>query len=56
MQRPTHGTSLGGLEIVCTSLAPKPVAEVFGLGMRLCVDMRTTLENRPTQQTATRQS
>ena len=30
---------------VCTSLAPRPLTVVFGLGMRLRVHMRTTLEN-----------
>ena len=30
---------------VCTSLAPRPMTMVFGLGMRLCVHMHTTLEN-----------
>ena len=30
---------------VCTSLAPRPMTVVFGLGTRLCVRMRTTLEN-----------
>ena len=28
-----------------TSLAPRPMAVVFGLGTRLCVRMRTQLEN-----------
>ena len=28
-----------------TSLAPRPMTVVFGLGTRLCVHMRTTLEN-----------
>ena len=61
MQRPTYGISLGGdwpwqLEIdvpavlnsrfhVCISLAPRPMTVVFGLGTRLRVRMRTTLEN-----------
>ena len=30
---------------VCTSLAPRPITVVFGLGMRLRVRMCTTLEN-----------
>ena len=30
---------------VCTSLAPRPMTVVFGLGTRLCVHMRTTFEN-----------
>ena len=30
---------------VCTSLTPRPMTVVFGLGTRLCVRMRTTLEN-----------
>ena len=30
---------------VCTSLTPRPMTVVFGLGMRLRVRMRTTLEN-----------
>ena len=30
---------------VCTSLAPRPMTVVFGLGMRLHVRMRKTLEN-----------
>ena len=30
---------------VCTSLALRPMTVVFGLGTRLCVRMRTTLEN-----------
>ena len=30
---------------VCTSLAPRPNTVVFGLGTRLRVRMRTTLEN-----------
>ena len=30
---------------VCTSLAPRLMTEVFGLGTRLCVHMCTTLEN-----------
>ena len=28
-----------------TSLTPRPMTVVFGLGTRLCVCMRTTLEN-----------
>ena len=30
---------------MCTSLAPRPMTVVFGLGMRLHVCMRTTLQN-----------
>ena len=30
---------------VCTSLAPRPMTVAFGLGTRLRVRMRTTLEN-----------
>ena len=30
---------------MCTSLAPRPMTGVFGLGMRLCVCMCTTIEN-----------
>ena len=30
---------------VCTSLAPRPMTVVFGLGTRLRVRMRTTFEN-----------
>ena len=30
---------------VCTSLTPIPKTVVFGLGTKLCVRMRTTLEN-----------
>ena len=30
---------------MCTSLAPRPITVVFGLGMRLRVRMRTRLEN-----------
>ena len=30
---------------VCTGLAPRPITVVFGLGTRLRVRMRTTLEN-----------
>ena len=30
---------------VCTSLAPRPMTVAFGLGTRLRVCMRTTLEN-----------
>ena len=30
---------------VCSSLAPRPMTVVFGLGTRLRVRMRTTLEN-----------
>ena len=30
---------------MCTSLAPRPMTVVFGLGTRLCVHMRTTFEN-----------
>ena len=30
---------------VCTSLVPRPMTVVFGLGTRLRVRMRTTLEN-----------
>ena len=30
---------------VCTSLAPRPMTVVFGLGTSLCVRMRTILEN-----------
>ena len=30
---------------VSTSLAPRPMPVVFGLGTRLCVRMRTILEN-----------
>ena len=30
---------------VCTSLAPRPMTVVFGLGTRLRMRMRTTLEN-----------
>ena len=54
MQRPTYGISLGNYYErrlcqprfhVCTSLAPRPMIVVFGLGTRLHVHMRTTLEN-----------
>jgi len=60
MQRPTYGISLGNYYEkteetvqavlnsqfqVCTNLAPRPMTVVFGLGMRLHVRMRTTLEN-----------
>ena len=31
--------------ILCTSLASRPLTAVFGLGTRLCVHMRTQLEN-----------
>ena len=30
---------------LCISLAPRPMTVVFGLGTKLCVCMRTTLEN-----------
>ena len=30
---------------MCTSLAPRPMTVVFGLETRLCVRMRTILEN-----------
>ena len=30
---------------VCTSLTPRSITVVFGLGMRQCVHMRTRLEN-----------
>ena len=30
---------------VCTNLAPRPMTVVIGLGMRLCVHLRTKLEN-----------
>ena len=57
MQRLTYGislaTSYNGKRLAvlwlaihaCTSLAPKPMTVVFGLGKRLHVHMRTTLEN-----------
>ena len=54
MQRPTYGISLGNYYKkrpcqprfrVCTSLAPRPMTVVFGLGTRLHVRIRTTLEN-----------
>ena len=59
MHRPTYGISLGNYLVreetvpavlnsrfhVCTSLAPRPMTVVFGLGTRLRVRMRTTLEN-----------
>ena len=55
MQRPTYGISLLREETmpavlnsrfhVCTSLAPRPMTMVFGLGTRLLVRMRITLEN-----------
>ena len=59
MQRPTYGISLGNyyekrLYVpavlnsrfhVCISLAPRPMTVVFGLGTKLLVIMRTTLEN-----------
>ena len=56
MQRPTYGISPGNYLVreetcqplqfhVCTSLAPIPMTVVFGLGTRLRVRMRTTLEN-----------
>ena len=54
MQRSTYGISLGNYEKipcqpsrfhVCTSHAPRPMTVVFGLGTRLRVRMRTTLEN-----------
>ena len=47
MQCPTYSISLGNYSRfhVCTSLAPRPMTVVFGLGTRLCVHMRTTLEN-----------
>jgi len=51
MQRLTYGISLGhyyGKDNsrfhVGTSLAPRPMIVVFGFGMRLCVQMRTSLE------------
>ena len=46
-----HSISLGHYyrkipcQHVCTSLSPRPMTVVFGLGTRLCVGMRTTLEN-----------
>ena len=59
MQRPTYGISLGNYYEkrpyvpavlnsrfhVCISLAPRPMTVVFSLGTKLCVRMRTTLEN-----------
>ena len=30
---------------LCTSVIPRPMGMVFGLGMRLCLRMRTKLEN-----------
>ena len=55
MQRPTYSISLGNYYEkrpyaasrfhVCISLAPRPLTVVFGLGTRLRVRMRTTLEN-----------
>ena len=59
MQRPTYGISLGNYLVqeetvpavlnsrfhVCTSLTPIPMTVVFGLGTKLRVRMRTTLEN-----------
>ena len=36
---------LNSLFHVCTSLAPRPMTVVFGLGTRLSVRMRTILEN-----------
>ena len=54
MQRPTYGISLSNYYWctmaysrfhVCSSLAPRPMTVVFGLGTRLRVRMRTTLEN-----------
>ena len=63
MQHPTYGISLGNYLVreetrpcqhsqpystyVCTSLAPRPMTVVFGLGTKLSVRMRrpTTLEN-----------
>ena len=53
MQRLTYGISLGNYydrarqpyADVCTSLAPSPMTVVFGLGTRLHLRMRTTLEN-----------
>ena len=56
MQRPTYGISNLATTTytsrnqpprfhVCISLAPKPMTVVFGLGTKLHVRMRTTLEN-----------
>jgi len=56
MQRPTYGalatttrrdraSILNSRFYVCTSLAPRPMTVVFGLGTRLRVRMCTTLEN-----------
>ena len=60
MQRPTYGISLGNYyekrpyvpavlnlahDFMCISLAPRPMTVVFGLGTKLRVRMRTTLEN-----------
>ena len=60
MQRPTYGISLGNYlyyekrpcqpysarDFTCaTSHAPRPMTVIFGLGTRLRVRMRTTLEN-----------
>ena len=39
----------------CTNLTPRPITVVFGLGMKVCVRMRTKLEWRPTLQTSSEQ-
>ena len=43
-------------DFTCTSLTPRPMTVVFGLGTRLRVHMHTLENGGPTQWTGTRQS